>query len=518
MPRLPVLSPDQAAEWDARAVSGGIALATLMDNAGRAAAAVLAARWPDAARSGTLVVAGPGNNGGDGWVLARTLHRLGVPVWVAAFPRNEGSLAAAAANLALADGVREVSPDGPWPSVGLVVDALLGTGARGAPRPAIAAAIERIAELRVPVLAIDGPTGVDLGNGTVHTAAVRADCSVTFGGVRRGHLLARDEVGDVVVTDIGLPDPPAEWPTLLTDRSAAAWLPPLRSAMHKGVRGRVVVVGGAPGMSGAVRMTARAAFAAGAGLVHVVAPAATTTIIAGAEPDVQTLAQSFEEPLSAGAVELLARADAVVVGPGLGRAPGRRELVRAIIAHCERVVLDADALVVFQDAPGELRDALAGRAALLTPHPGEFRALFPECSGAREVDPWAAAESAAQSIGAAVLLKGVPSVVAAPDAPTLTVAAGNPGLATGGSGDTLAGIAATALAQRLEPARAAAVAAQALGRAGDIAARRLAPRSLRPMDVLAALPHLWREWDLLLRLPPAPRPPQLLFLEAPRRA
>jgi NAD(P)H-hydrate epimerase len=181
-------------------------------------------------------------------------------------------------------------------------------------------------------------------------------------------------------------------------------------------------------------------------------------------------------------------------------------------------VLDADALVAFQDGVPALREALAGRAAVLTPHPGEFRALFPECDGGREVDPWSAAERAAETVGATVLLKGVPSVIAAPGAPQLTVAAGNPGLATGGSGDTLAGIAATALAQGLEPARAAAVAAQALGRAADIAARRVAPRSLRPMDVIEALPHLWREWDLLLRLPPAPRPPQLLFLEAPRRA
>ena len=517
MPRLPVLSPDQAAEWDARAVAGGIALATLMDNAGRAAAAVLAARWPDAARSGTLVVAGPGNNGGDGWVLARTLHRLGVPVWVAGFPRSEGSLAAGVATLALADGVREVAPDGPWPSVGVVVDALLGTGARGAPRVEMAAAIERLADLRVPVLAIDGPTGVDLATGVVHSAAVHAECSVTFGGVRRGHLLARDEVGDIVVADIGLPDPLPEWPALVTDRTAAAWLPPLRSSMHKGARGRVVIVGGAAGMSGAVRMAARAAFASGAGLVHVVAPADTIAILAAAEPDVQTLAQSFDDGLTAGCEELLARADAVVVGPGLGRGAGRRELVGAILRRCRRIVLDADALVAFQDSAAELGAALAGRSAVLTPHPGEFRALFPEHDGAREVDPWTAAESAARTIGAAVLLKGVPSVIAAPGTPTLTVAAGNPGLATGGSGDTLAGIAATALAQGLVPARAAAVAAQALGRAADIAARRVAPRSLRPMDVLAALPDLWREWDLLLRVPPTPRPPQLLFLEAPRR-
>ena len=204
MPLLPVLSPLQSAAWDARAERDGIALATLMEAAGRAAATVLLREFPHAARQGVLVAAGTGHNGGDGWVLARALHRLDVPVWVASLAGAPAPLTAHVAGLARAEGVREVAPDGPWPSLGLAVDAILGTGASGAPRAPAAALLERVLDLELPVLAIDGPTGLDLGTGVVH-GVTRADVTVTFGGFRRGHLLARDEVGDLVVVDIGHP-------------------------------------------------------------------------------------------------------------------------------------------------------------------------------------------------------------------------------------------------------------------------------------------------------------------------
>ena len=153
---------------------------------------------------------------------------------------------------------------------------------------------------------------------------------------------------------------------------------------------------------------------------------------------------------------------------------------------------------------------------MLTPHPGEFRGLFPDLAAQRELDPWGAAAAAAERTGAVVLLKGVPTVVAASGRPALTVAAGNPGLATGGSGDVLSGIVGTALAQELDGPTAAALGAQALGRAADMAARRVSARSLRPTDVIAALAELWREWALLRRSPPPPRPPVLLELPRPR--
>jgi NAD(P)H-hydrate epimerase len=512
---LPILTPEQSAAWDHKAVAAGVELATLMECAGRAVVAVLAPRFATRLSEGVLVAAGPGHNGGDGWVVARALHRLDVPVWVTSPDGAGAPLREHMAGLARVEGVREVAPDGPWPRVGLVVDALLGTGASGPPRLPVAALLDRLLDLELPVVAVDGPTGVDLLSGNVH-GAPRADLTVTFGGLHRGHLLARDEVGTVVVADIGHPPAEPEWPTLVSDRDGATWLPRLHARDHKGTRGRVVVVGGDVGMTGAVRMAARAAFAAGAGLVHAVAPAETVAALVQAEPDLQTLAHSFDHDPSPQLQELVSRADAVIVGPGLGRAPGRRALVTALAEAAQAVVLDADALVAFQGAVEELRLLANGRRVVLTPHPGEFRTLFPELASEREVDPWGAAAAAAGRTAAVVLLKGVPSVVASAGRPPLTVASGNPGLATGGSGDVLSGLIGAALARGIEPEVAAALGAQALGRGADFAARRVSARSLRPMDVIAALPDLWREWELLRRSPPPPVPPILLELPRPQ--
>ncbi len=511
---IPILTPADSEAWDAQAETAGIDRATLMECAGRAAATVLLDRFPQAARQGVLVACGSGNNGGDGWVLARALHRLDIPVWVAAIAGGPSPLAALVAARARAEGVREVPPDGPWPAAGVLVDALLGTGARGAPRATVAALMERLIDLALPLVALDGPTGLDLLNGTQY-GHPRADLSITFGGVRRGHLLARDEVGDLVVVDIGHPPPQAAVPRLLTDALAAEWLPRLQARDHKGDRGRIVVVGGDAGMSGAIRMAGRAAFAAGAGLVHAVAPEATIATLTVAEPDLQTLAQDFGRPPSPHLAALVDRADVLLIGPGLGRGPGRRELVTALVGRARAIVLDADALTAFVDGAADLRPLVAGKAVVLTPHPGEFRTMFPALAGDLEHDPWTAATAAVAAVGATVLLKGVPTVVASPSQPPWTIAAGNPGLATGGSGDILSGLIAAALAQGLEPHRAAALGAQVLGRAADLAARRTAARSLRPMDVVAALPDLWRAWRLLRESRPAVRAPILLELERP---
>lgn len=511
---IPVLTPSQAASWDEAAAAAGIAVETLMDAAGRAAAQVIAARHGPALRGGVLVAAGNGNNGGDGWVVARVLHRHGVPTWVASLPGSPTPLNSRVRRLALADGVREVAADGPWPSVGIALDAILGTGATGAPRGNAAALLERLRDLRVPIVALDGPTGVDLLTGAVWGAA-HAELSITFGAPRRGHLLARDEVGAVVVVDIGLPGADPGWPLLVTDQAAAEWLAPFAARSHKGDRGRAVAVGGAPGMSGAIRIASRAAFAGGAGLVFAVTPEETAAALAGAEPDLQFRPHPLEGPPSDALLELVGAADVLIAGPGLGRGPGRRALLMALMRASRRIVLDADGLFAFHGAIFELRELSTGRALVLTPHPGEFRGLFPHLAGSLDTDPWGAAEAAAAESGATVLLKGVPSVIAGAGSPQLTVAAGGPGLATGGSGDLLAGLCGSALGHGLPAPRAAALAAQALGRAGDLAARRVTARAMRPMDVLAALPDLWRAWELLRAAPPRPNPPILAELDRP---
>lgn len=514
MPHLPIVSPEQAAAWDARAAARGIALATLMESAGRAATAVLLRAFPTQARQGVLIAVGPGHNGGDGWVMARALARLEVPVAVASLPGPYAPLTEAMATLARAEGVREVAADGPWPAAGVAVDAILGTGAQGPPRGAAAGLMERLLEWEVPLLAVDGPTGLDLGTGVVH-GMPRADLTVTFGGFRRGHLLARDEVGEVVVVDIGhVPADPA-WPRFVADGDARAWLVPLHATDHKGDRGRVTVVGGDAGMGGAARLAGRAAFAAGAGLVHVVAPEPTVAALRASDADLQTLVHPLAGEITPALAELAARSDVLVIGPGLGRASGRDAFVLALAARAPRVVLDADALTVLATR----RDALAAlardRCVVLTPHPGEFRALVPEAAGLRDTDPWAAAAEASRRTGCTVLLKGVPTVVASGDGRGLTVAAGNPGLATGGSGDVLSGVLGAVLARQADASRAAAVAAQSLGRAADLAARRVTARGMRPTDVIAALADVWREWALQGRLGTPWEPPVLARLPAP---
>jgi hydroxyethylthiazole kinase-like uncharacterized protein yjeF len=249
----------------------------------------------------------------------------------------------------------------------------------------------------------------------------------------------------------------------------------------------------------------------------VAAPAETVASLQAAEPDVQTLVHAFEGAVSSDLAALIERADAVIVGPGLGRDPGRHDFAVAIIGRAPAVVLDADGLIAFQGRVDTLTALSRGRRLVLTPHPGEFRALFPVQAGGIEVDPWTAAESAAAAVGCTVLLKGVPSVIATSGRASTTVAAGNPGLASGGSGDLLSGIIGALLAQGLDAHAAGGLGAQALGRGADIAARRHTARSMRPVDVVAALPDLWREWELITRSPRAPRPPLLLELAAPER-
>jgi len=506
----PVLTPAQSRAWDAAAIAAGHPIRVLMENAGRAVAQLILDRFVRATPQGVLVACGPGNNGGDGWVAARALRAMGVAVWATELtPPGDGPAAEARA-AALQDGVRLVPVDGPWPGVGLIVDALLGTGASGAPRAMMMPLLHRLVDLDKPIVAIDGPTGFDLETGLQH-GPLTAVLTVTFGGARRGQLLGRDEVGDLVVVDIGLPPADPSWPVLVSSAWAADRVTPFRANAHKGSRGRVVIVGGTSAMVGAARLAARAAFASGAGLVHVVAPEDSLAVLRAAEPDVQTMAQEFTGAISAGVLALIADADIVAIGPGLGRDAGRAAFVLAVLERARRAVIDADALTVLKTEREALKRLAATRAFVCTPHIGEFRTLFPECAVDLETAPWDAALHAARVSGCTVLLKGVPTVVASPDGNALTVAAGNPGLATGGSGDVLTGIIAGLMAQGMVFPDAAAVGAQAHGEAADIAARRVTARAMRPMDVVTALQDIWRAWSRGATMRRAP-----IIMELPR--
>ncbi len=507
--RVPVLDAREATSWDHAAREAGIPSRVLMESAGRAAAHVVAELFGPKCMEGTLVVVGHGNNGGDGWVIARALHAVGAKVAVVEYDKERSTDCAANRELALRDGVSVLEAKDEWPRAEIVVDALLGTGAAGQPKGAVGDLSHRVMQLGVPVVAVDGPTGLDLTTGQTH-GPVRADLTVTFGGFRRGHLLARDWCGRIVVLDIGFGQFPAstDWPLFVHDIWAAATVPPLESSMHKGKRGRVAVIGGEDGMAGAVQYAARAAFAAGAGLVRIAAPPCTVASMQENLPDVTATQTALGPTVEDAVAELLAWADAVVVGPGLGRGDDRTEFVRGVLDRVEcPVVLDADALHV---GSGDLKRGTAPR--VLTPHFGEFRGAFLTVEDAAS-DRFAAAIEAAEMFAddSAVLLKGVPTVLAS-GGDVRVVAAGNPGLATGGSGDVLSGLIAAFLARGLTPIDAASLGAQALGRSAELLAEKYPVRSMRPADVLASLADVWVKWSD----PTCTIPPVLIDLPSPK--
>src|SRR5436309_4748793 len=481
-----------------------------MEAAGRAVAQVIVREFADVISRGVLVAAGAGNNGGDGWVVARALHAAGVPVCVSGLdPKTDDAIDSRA--LARVDGVRERGRAEPWPAAAGAVDGLLGTGAAGPARGDVLALAQRLVAYGATVVALDGPTGLDLSSGEAH-GPVRAALSVTFGGPRRGHLLAREWCGKIVVVDIGLPPADPVWPLLVTDMWAGARLPKLTPRMHKGDRGRVTVVGGANGMTGAALHAARGALAAGAGLVKLVAAPGSVAAARATLPDVLTVESALGPDLEPEAAAALEWADALILGPGLGRTAERAKLLEAALARRPvPAVIDADALVL----PSRLAGGGPQRPVVCTPHLGEFRALFgDQLADAAANDRWAAVAKAAQKIKGTVLLKGVPTVVADLRGPIHVVASGNPGLATGGSGDLLAGFIGAFLARGSAGPEAAALGAHALGRAAEHGARQWTARSLRPADVLAALPEIWRGWTNTH----PPGPPTVTVLEPPETA
>jgi len=514
MNTVPVLSAAEASAWDRLArEQARIPSRVLMESAGRAVAAAIAREYKPRLASGVLVVCGPGNNGGDGYVAARALAALGVAVTAVALPGDASPDCRENRVLAEAGGVRVIAPDDAWDSCGVVVDALLGTGASGAPRPPAAAAIERLMRLGVPVVAVDGPSGLDLTTGEVFAPCVRASLTVTFGAFRRGHLLQRTICGRVVVAEIGFPRPEPTWPAAVTDAWLHEVLPPLQAEMHKGDRGRVLVVGGSDGMAGAAIFAAKSAARSGAGLIKIAAHEASVRAAQANNPDLMTVTTALGEELEPALSEALTWADAVVLGPGLGRGPARERFARNVLgASRGAVLLDADGLMAFRGCADELTKILGGRAALLTPHRGEFAALVPHLAEQARRDPFGAAAAAADALGAGVLLKGVPTVVAAPGVRPLVSAAGNPGLATGGTGDVLSGMAATWLARGASPQVAGAAAAWVHGRAAEDVAQHRSVRSLRPDDLLGVLSPLWRDLE---EKPAEVDPPFLARLEPP---
>jgi ADP-dependent NAD(P)H-hydrate dehydratase / NAD(P)H-hydrate epimerase len=491
-----VVTSAEAARDDARTIALGVPSRALMQRAGAAAATEISLRYSPLLGQGALVFAGPGNNGGDGWVVAGALARSGVRVRVCE---------PAAVGTADARAERELAL--PWvQSVPLaelaapvaervIVDALLGTGGAGEPRGELARAIQVMTENRAAgakVVALDVPSGLDAATGG-GAVVCPASLTVSFGAMKRGLLVSRSLAGRIVVLDIGLAagEPADEAPILVDERWARARLPMIAAEAHKGGRGKVAVVGGAAGMAGATILASRAAQRSGAGMVKlIVAPESMASVQRG-EPT--ALAAPWTD-----AVDECGWADAVAVGPGLGATAASRALVESVLRAWEGpILLDADALNVFAGDVDSLASMLNGRPAIITPHPMELARLIDTTVDRVLEDRFAVGEQLAERLGAVVLLKGVPTVISAAGQPVAVSARGTPALAAAGSGDLLAGIGVTLLAQlRAAPFDAAAIAALVHGRAGEIASGVSATgggrvRGVTIDDVLAALPAAW---------------------------
>jgi len=486
-----------------------------MQRAGVAAAGEISRRFGDRLRDGAVVFTGPGNNGGDGWVVAGLLARSGITVTVVEAVEAK-SPDAIAEKSAAADVVRIVGGSASLKTEGaqLVIDALLGTGAEGEPRGQIADAISRINRLHsggARVAALDVPSGLDATTGN-HSVCVTADVTFSFGGMKRGSLLARDCCGDIVVLDIGLDDPPApphgsagneaRTPWLVDGAWVRAHVPAIRYDAHKGTRRHLAVIAGGKGMAGAAVLCTRAALRSGIGLVRaLVAPENVAEIVSAAP---SALIAPWPATVADTSAQISKWADAIVIGPGLGKSEQTRRLVEMVLSDSTLpVLLDADALNVFDGDVSSLGRLLEGRSALITPHVAEFARLAKRDVGDVLDNRFDAGTAMARSIGATVLLKGSPTVIFAPDGERYVVARGTAALGTGGSGDLLAGIAGTMLAQTLDAPTSARCAAWVHGRAAELCEY---VRGTTLEDVLYALPRAWNEAE------PVAEPPILAEL------
>jgi hydroxyethylthiazole kinase-like uncharacterized protein yjeF len=446
-----LLSGEEMARADAAQIAAGTPGAVLMEQAGRAVARVALGALRGAGR--VCVLAGPGNNGGDGFVAARILAGRGARVGLVLFG-DRGRLAGDAAGAASRYDGTVLTPDqAPIETADLVVDALFGAGLARPVAGAAGEAIARVNRSPASVVAVDVPSGIDGTTGEVRGAAVMADHTVTFFRAKPGHYLhpGRLHRGVLHVEEIGI------GAGVLAGIAPRAWLnvpavwrgaiPAPAPDGHKYARGHVVAVSGGPCNTGAIRLAATAALRAGAGLVTVAAPQAALPVHASHLTEIMLTGCDD----AAGLETILAdrRKNAVVLGPASGVGEATRALVRAALASGAAAVLDADALTSFGDDPDALFAMIAapaGRPVVLTPHEGEFARLFPDLRA--EPSKLARARAAAARCRAAIVLKGADTVIAAPDGRAAINANAPPWLATAGAGDVLAGIVAALLARR----------------------------------------------------------------------
>lgn len=515
---LPIVQVSVLREADARAVAGGASLDVLVGRAGgavaRAAAALLERARGRVCGCRVVAVVGHGHNGADALAALAVLAGRGVQVSAVCVDMARfGALANTLADEVVAHGGRVLASDSPavrgvLGQAQLVLDGLLGTGARGPVRDEVAAAIERIAEARAQgalVLAVDIASGLEPETGCVRKTAVTADVTLTFQALKLGQLLGEgpQRSGALTVADIGVALPTARW-TMSEKRDIVPLVKVPRGEQHKRRRGVVVLVAGSVGMAGAASLAAHGAQRAGAGLLVLAVPKEIAARVGAAVPEALTVAlPSVDGKITPDAPAALEawwpQATCCALGPGLGRGPLVTQAVAALLDRADvPAVVDADGLV----ALAELAGAEGGRGGimsrrragtLLTPHAGEFARLLSSQEVDREATVVAHLLALAQTWGCTTLLKGNLTFIADPLGRLAVNPTGTPVLATGGTGDVLTGVCASLIAQGMEPFDAARLGAWVHGQAGRRAARATSPVSVTAGDVVDALPQAFAE-------------------------
>ena len=512
MAHIRLVTGEEMARIDERAISEGIPGLQLMEEAGKGVSRVVEGLLGGYRGQKVVIVCGKGNNGGDGFVVGRLAALSGaqVRVFLLANCKDVKGDARSALNRVREGDVETEIVDASSgmkavrravSEADVTVDALLGTGIQGGPRGEFQAAIDTINGITCPVVSVDVPSGLDADTGAVTGSCIRATRTVTFGNPKRGHLFypGRSAVGQLHLVDIGLPSSAIE-----TESSRTFWIAasggldllPLRSpTAHKGDCGRVFVLSGSVGMTGAAALTATSALRGGAGLVTVGIPESLNDTVEAKVTEAMTL--PLPEVRKARCLALRARgdvrrvmegADCVALGPGLGQHHETAELVRRLLEDIQvPSVLDADALNALSGEPERLRALHA--PSVVTPHPGEFCRLTGKDAATVAGDPIGSARELAEIAGVTVVLKGSPTVVATADGEAYLNPSGNAGMATGGSGDVLTGLIAALIGQGLQVPEAACLGVYMHGLAADLVSEEKGEAGMIAGDLVSAIPE-----------------------------
>lgn len=466
----------------------GISANILIERAGDAAFNVLRRHWPEASR--VAVLCGAGNNGADGFVIARLAHEQGMQVEVYQVGDATHLGGDALSALQRMQGV-DLNPlpytDQSFEEVDVIVDAMLGTGLSGELREPFIKAINAINHAdTIPVLAIDVPSGLNADTGMSCGTAVKADVSITFIGVKQGMLTAegRDHCGQIEFNDLKLPlalyDSVEPSATRLEYQNLKSILKDRKQATHKADYGHILLVGGNEGMPGAIRLAGEAALRSGAGLVTIATRASHAASISSGRPELIVQGVEDGETLKA----LSATADVIAIGPGLGKDDWARQMLAMAVARHLPLVVDADAINMLASVDIQ-RDEW-----ILTPHPGEAARLISSKSALIQADRFTAVEKISALYNAIVVLKGSGTLVKVRGKPVGVCTAGNPGMATAGMGDVLTGAIAALVAQGIPLSEAAELGVCLHAEAGDLAVRGIGERGLIASDLMTSLRRL----------------------------